>query len=297
MPRKAKGPRLYLRQRAGREPVWVILDSGRPETSTGCSEGDFEKAQGALAVYITEKYEPPKTQGKLRKTLVADVVNIYLRERAPKTADGGAWVSHILTPILGWWGSRTLADIRAKTCDDYVSHRLSQKVHSGTARHELSMFGSAIRYYHGSYGPLDAVPIITLPPKPPRRTDYWLTRKQVAERIRAARRLERCHHVIRALLIGVYSGTRPGAVLGLCWLPSTTGGWFDLESETLHRRAMGKAESNKRQPPARIHRRLLPHLRRWHRADASNGIIHACHYFGRPVSSIDSAWEAIETTG
>ena len=70
-------------------------------------------------------------------------------------------------------------------------------------------------------------------------------------------------------MIGVYSGTRPGTCLQLRWLPSTNGGWVDLDSETLHHRALGAQSSNKRQPPVRIHRRLLPHLKRWMQADMS----------------------------
>ena len=43
-------------------------------------------------------------------------------------------------------------------------------------------------------------------------------------------------HVARALLIGVYTGTRPGAIFALKWLPTPMDGWFDLESGVLHRK-------------------------------------------------------------
>ena len=42
--------------------------------------------------------------------------------------------------------------------------------------------------------------------------DYFLTRKDMADRIRAARRNPKAKHLVRALLIGIYTGTRPGAV-------------------------------------------------------------------------------------
>jgi integrase len=299
MPRPAKGARLVLRPgRRDRRAIWVIVDRGQ-ETSTGCGESDRAGADIALARYLTEKYEPPKTGGRLSKTTVADVVNLYLSEHGPETADKGAWIGWMATPILEWWGEKTLSEVNKSTCGQYVRWRTVQKVTDQTARHELKTLRAAIRYYHAStYGPLDAVPVITLPPKAPRRIDYWLTRKQVADRIRAARRIGRCQHIIRLLLIGVYSGTRPGAMLALRWIPSTAGGWIDLESETLHRRATGRGESKKRQPPVRIHRRLLPHLKRWKAQDEKKvegqpPITYVVHYFGGRVASVKKAWKAV----
>ena len=40
-------------------------------------------------------------------------------------------------------------------------------------------------------------------------------------------------HVARMLLIGIYTGTRPGAILALRWLPSIDAGWFDLDAGVL----------------------------------------------------------------
>jgi integrase len=294
MPRRAKGPRLHLRPaRADRAPVWVILDRGK-ESSTGCSEGDVEGAEGALAQYLIDKYEPPKTNGRLSKTLIADVVNVYLKERAPKTADKGAWVGFMCAPLLDYWGNKSLADVRAAACDAYVTWRTALNVGDQTARHELSILRAAINFYHANHGPLDAVPVVTLPPKASRRLDYWLTRKQVADRIRQARRKDkRWKHIARVLLIGVYTGTRPGAIRMARWVPSTSGGWFDLESETFHRRPVGKAETNKKQPAARIHSRLLPHLRRWKRLDEAKGISYVAHYYGKPIKKLRNAWASV----
>lgn len=294
MPRKSKGPRLWLRRdaRTG-TAIWAILDSGR-EKSTGCSEGDISCAEAELGRYLREKYEPPKTQGRLALTLVADVLTVYLKEHAPTRPDRGAWIGYMCGPILEWWGEKRLTNVNKTTCADFVKWRVKQSVSDQTARHELKTLRAAIRYYHASaHGPLESVPIVTLPDKAPPKTDYWLSRDQVAARIRAARRLPRCSHIARILLIGVYTGTRPGATRALQWEPSRQGGWFDLASETLHRRAQGKRESKKRQPPARIHAHLLPHLKRWKRADEAKGIKCVCHYSGRQVASVKKAWAAV----
>lgn len=296
MPRRAKGPRLLLRPaRHQRKATWVIVDRGQ-ETSTGCGEADSEGAESALARYITQKYEPPRTNGRLSKTAIPDVINLYLTEHAPSTSDKGVWIGYMAVSVLDWWGEKVLSDVNKTSCADYVKWRVKQNVTDQTARHELKTLRAAINYYHASsYGPLDAVPVVTLPAKSPQKVDYWLTRKQVADRLRAARRIPRCQHVVRLILIGVYSGTRPGATMALRWIPSTTGGWIDLDSETLHRRAIGKKQTKKLQPPVRIHRRLLPHLRRWREADMAKGITNVVHYFGGEVADVHKSWAKVAT--
>jgi integrase len=136
-------------------------------------------------------------------------------------------------------------------------------------------------------------PTVTLPEKAAPRKDYWLTRSEVAARLRRARKHAQTRHICRVLLIGVYSGTRPGAILGLRWLPSPAAGWVDLKSGTIHRAGTAERQSKKRKPPARIHTRLLPHLRRWKRVDADAGISFVVHYGGQPINKLRRAWATI----
>jgi integrase len=203
------------------------------------------------------------------------------------------FIIYTSAPIIEFWADKTLFEIKKKTCAEYVEWRTSQGVTLATARHDLKTLRAAVRYYHGEHGPLASVPVVHMPDKPQPRVDYWLTREKVAERIRSARRGVRTRHVIRLILIGVYTGTRPGACFKLRWLPSTEGGWIDLESETLHRRAVGTTETKKRAPAARIHRRLLPHLKRWRKADMAQGITHVIHYQGLSVLKVRKAWAQI----
>lgn len=294
MPRRSKGPRLYLRERAGRPALWVIRD-GDHEQSTGCIEGDAEGSQTAFADYLSSKYEAPRTNGRLDKTAITDVLMVYGKERAPLTRDGGAWIGYMCDPLEKWWGDKTLANVNATSCAKYLVWRLPQGVTDQTARHELKTLRAAINYYNGSeHGPLLAMPVVTLPAKKPPREDYHLTRKQAADRIRAARKLGRRYdHIIRLIIIGYYSGTRPGATKDLRWLPSPHGGWSDLESETLYRRGAGTAESMKRAPKARIHTRLLPWLRRWKAADAKIGCTHVINFYGKAIDRTDNAWRTV----
>lgn len=289
--RRAKPARLLLRRRAGREPVWVILDRGR-EQSTGCSAQDRAGADAALEAYLADKYAPPTGPRPLAALLIADVINVYLREHAPHVA-APSFLAATALPILDWWTGRTLADIRGATCRDYVAWR-TKAVSEATARHDLKTLRAAIRYYHAEHGPLPAVPDVTLPPKPEPRT-RWLTRAEAARMIRAARARQESRHVARFVLMGIYTGTRSAAILGLRWLPSTSSGHVDTDAGIIHRRAPGSRTTAKRQPPVRVPDRLRAHLRRWRRLDAAHGITWVVHYQGAPIAKMRRSWATART--
>ncbi len=100
----------------------------------------------------------------------------------------------------------------------------------------MEVLRAAINHYHKEYG-LDVVPAVTLPDKMPR--ERWLTRNEVRA-YKAARRLQKCDHIIRLVLIGTYTGTRLSPILGLQWMPNTTGGYVDLDKGVIYRKAMGE---------------------------------------------------------
>ena len=205
MPRHRKGARLYLRERAGRDPIYVILDGSR-EIGTGCGRDRSRDAEQMLASYIVSKYTPPEGDGenvKLSDILIADVMTAYLPEHAPHTASS-AWIGHSTKPILEWWGTKTLADVKGQACRDYVDWRTRQfvgnttkprndgtmpeprTVSSSTARHELTTLRAAIGHWHREHGPLPTLPAVTLPP-PPAPRDRWLLRTEPARLVRATR--------------------------------------------------------------------------------------------------------------
>ncbi len=299
MSRRRKGAYLYLRERRGRPAVWAIRD-GTHEVSTGCGAHDVAGAEEAIARYFARKYRPP---GALApdKLFIDEVLAAYLNEHA-KHSLSREFLVHTAAPILEWWAGKKLSDINGTSCRDYVTwrtrhtHRRARArktISDQTARHDLKTLRTAINWYHREYGPLPSVPIVTLPHRAPQKKDYWLTRDDVAARIRAARKSSRTAHVARQLLIGVYTGTRPGAILKLMWMPSPTGGWFDLDAGVLHRRGTDARRSKKRQPPARIPARLLPHLKRWHAMDIGKGISSVIHYQGAPVKKLRNSWTTV----
>jgi integrase len=300
MPRHRKPPRLYLRRsRDDRAGFWFILD-GPTARSTGCGELDFECAERALANYITSKYAPPGTVAT-GEVLVAEVMATYLQKHAARSPSR-EFLVHTSRPIIDWWGPRTLAEINAESCQLYVEWRTQQLhrhtkrekfVGEQTARHELKTLRTAINWYHANHRRLPDRPTVTLPARAPQRVDYWLSRTEVAARIRAARSNPLSHHIARFLLIGVYTGTRPGAILLLKWMPTPTGGWFDLDAGVLHRHGAKWRNSKKRQPATKIHERLLPHLVRWQRADLKVGIASVVSFKAKPVRKLRRSWNTV----
>ena len=148
------------------------------------------------------------------------------------------------------------------------------------ARRDLEVLRAAIGYWHREYGPLLSIPAVTLPPKPAAR-DRWLTRSEVARLLGVARHTP---HLARFILLGIYSGSRSGALLATQW------SWVDLVGGTTLRRAPGTTEDKqKRTPPARLSRRILAHLRRWKRLDSSvNGFV--IHYEGKRIQKMRRSW-------
>jgi integrase len=77
-------------------------------------------------------------------------------------------------------------------------------------------------------------------------------------------------HLRRFVLLGLYTGTRPGVLPKLLWSENQAQAWIDLERGWIYRRGRAEVDhKTKKRPMIRIPRRLLAHLRRWHRLDVA----------------------------
>lgn len=268
MPRRAIGPRLYWDRT---RKTWVIRD-GPAFIRTGAGEGSRREAEGSLARYIASKYRPEPSA----TPLIEDVLAAYGSEHGPHTRRPEN-VAHTIGNLLRWWGGMRVAEITARACRSYTEQRPR-----AAARRDLETLRAALLYWHREYGPLPSVPAIVLPEKQPPR-ERWLTRPEAARMLWAARRVP---HLARFILIGLYTGTRSGAILGLTW------GMVDVERGIMRRREVGVVESNKRRPPVRLGKRLLSHLRRWRQLDERSSIPskRVVHFGGLPVTKLRRSW-------
>lgn len=328
MPRQSKGPRLYLRQgrvepstRKRREPVWVIRD-GSAEISTGRTRDELDAASRDLSAYIASKWAPAEgyNPSDPSQVLIAEALALYSLEKGPKLADPKS-VAGWLRNLSAWWGDKTVADVKRSSCQAYVKWRTAQPIASGngttgrmvtdqTARRELETLSAAIGYWHGEHT-LTSVPKVDLPAKPESPRDA-LSRSQAAALLRAARGHKRRPdgswepatpqvkamrlHLVRFLLIGLYTGTRSKVTTILLWEESAKQAWVDLDKGMIYRRGKGERDkATKRRPVVRLPSRLLAHMRRWReidrkqeaeaqRKDPLASRVSVLHFGGAPIS-------------
>lgn len=305
MGRPSKGARLYLRHnrvdpRSGSRlaAIYFIRD-GSTNRSTGFGPDRLEEAEEALAAYLDARrrqtLKARATADDPADVLIADVVALYAREKAPLTADPKS-VAGRLSIILEWWGAMTLADIRRSTCLGYVAHREGQpirayknassapRVSAASARRELEDLSSAVTWWAAEH-PLTRRPIFTYPATTAGSPRDALSRADAAALLWASmgwrkgqdgrwRRLSKSaianrRHLRRFILLGLYSGSRPGVLPKLRWRQADDAAWVDLSKGWIYRRGRREADHpTKKRPAFRIPKRLYAHLRRWERLDA-----------------------------
>lgn len=303
MPRRAKGPRLYLRTgrrdaRSGKPlpDVWVIRDGTR-EVGTGCGPDELPAAERELGAYLAQKFTAPVLKADSRRdpslVLVAEVVALYSQDKAAISGLDRATFARFVANLLGWWGERTLSDVKRSTCQAYAAHRQAQpdarykdpttapRVSSETARRELEILQASIGHWHGE-DTLTTRPVVWLPDKPESPRDA-LTRSEAAALLKAAMGWRKTEtgwtrlsgsaranraHLRRFILIGLYTGTRHSAMRALLWEEAVKQAWVDLDKGMIYRRGKGERETAKRRPVVKLPRRLLAHMRRWRRLDS-----------------------------
>lgn len=201
----------------------------------------------------------------------------------------------MLDRINDFFGEMLVTEIRGQACRDYADDRGNE----GGSRRDLEALRAAINYYHAEHT-LDMIPKVTLPDKGMPR-ERWLTRQEIARLIRAARKTKQCHHLVRLILIGLYTGTRLSAVLNLQWMPNTNGGHVDIAKGVIYRKAEGeRVAHNKRKTPVKVPPRLMRFLRYWYAADTAVDELgrevrlrYTVHYRGEKMTKPHKAFRTI----
>jgi integrase len=306
MPRPSKGARLYKRKtrysngKLVGQPVWLIKDGDR-HIATGCVASASQtkpprEAEQALADYIAKKYQPERNRRDIDDIDCADVLSIYLSD-VGEPSDQFEIIARI-ERLNEYWGGKTLSAVNAQTCSGYTRHR----GHKGGARRDLETLRAAINH-HAKEGFHRGVVRVSLPPKGEAR-DRWLTGKEAAALLWHCwrhREKQTIHagsgkgqpvlttkrplrHVARFILIGLYTGTRAGAIATASPYAEQGRSFVDLERGIFYRKAIGRRATKKRQTPAPVPPRLLVHLRRW----KERKLIANCfvEFNGKPVASV-----------
>lgn len=307
MPRPKKGARLWLRAEQRRDgklhqrAMWFIKDAGRL-VATGCAADETEAAEQKLVAYLAGKYEPERKARDIERIDVADVLSIYHSDTRDKQANPVRFDGRIQRLAL-WWGGKMLSEVTGANCRAYAEHRGK----AGGARRDLEDLRAAINH-HSKEGLHRGVVRVVLPQKGAPR-ERWLTRDEAAHllwvcwRAREEQTIHRgprkgqkvltdrrpLRHIARFILIGLYTGTRAGAVATASPVRAIGRSWVDLERGIFYRLAEGKRATNKRQPPVPIPPNLLSHLRRWHRLGIAK--THFVEWNGNPVQSVKTGFK------
>ncbi|WP_371814986.1 tyrosine-type recombinase/integrase [Bradyrhizobium sp. CCBAU 51753] len=114
------------------------------------------------------------------------------------------------------------------------------------------------------------------------------TGSSIGDPVRTDRRPLR--HVARFILIGLYPGTRAGAIAAASPYRELGHSYVDLERGIFYRRPIGKRATKKRQTPAPLPPRLLAHMRRW----KDRKLISTCfvEFNGKPVASVKKGFKS-----
>lgn len=288
MPRQAQGARLWLRKANQKnKSVWIIRDGNR-FISTGCSAENRGEAEKRLSEYISDKYQPERLNCRHPSNIpIADVLNIYLQDKAPKHARPIETIARVAR-LLDYFGNKNLSYITGPTCRAYSTQRRSLS----SARRELEDLRAAI-IYHRREGLCEQIVDVPLPERSPAR-ERWLSRSEAALLLRTAYR--RSPHVARFILVGLYTGSRSGAILGASMTAVSGKGFVDLNKGVFYRKAFGSKKTKKRQPPVPIPQRLRSHILRWKKLGYC--IDSLIEFDRQPILRITKAFDkAVEAAG
>lgn len=229
MPKKSRGPHLKWRKDKG---AWYIYayKNGR-EQCRSTSTDDHTEAQKALAAFIIESSRPDGRHTPAERA-IADSLADYADERGVNLKSQKTFTT-CLERLNEFWGKKAASAVNENNCREYHTHRNKQfrsrpkakwlypdqnmrSVSPSQISRELSVLQAALNH-DWKKGRLDQY-VHVWKPKFDNRKDRWLTRQEAAALLRAARaKPEARKYLPLFIILGLYTGARHSAILGLTW--------------------------------------------------------------------------------
>jgi integrase len=201
-----------------------------------------------------------------------------MKERGPRVAAQDR-IAYAVLALTDFYKGLSTADVTPQTCARYADNRGRSP---GTVRRELGVLRAAVNHAHRN-GRITRPVAVQLPERPEPR-DRWLTRKEAAALIRAARTPQSRLYLPLFILIGLYTGRRKEAILSLRW-PQV-----NLEACTINFDVAGRRRTNKKRGIIKIPSRLLPHLRRARQRGTDLGYV--LHVNGERIKDVKKGFAA-----
>jgi integrase len=213
--------------------TWAVYDKRRRISTGSASRSEAERF---LADYLAAKARPQAGQ-----QTVANLLTSYLATRHGPGRERLEWAHKRLTASIGQKPADRLTDDDARA---YARQRAAEGAAAGTARTELQALRAALRWRYG-----EKAPAVPLPQKAEPR-ERWLTRDE------SDRLLAHCErpHIRLAIMLGLHTGARIGAILGLTWER------VDLARGLIDFREPGATRTRKRKVAVPINEVLAPEL-------------------------------------
>ena len=280
MPRKPTPPRVVWRPDRN---IYVIrYREGGQKRELGTRATSHIEAEKELAAFLGRRAIDAAQQSDSRPLPISLIIARYLDARNGQVQDP-ARIAYAASALLSWWGSKLPGDVRGATCSQYRAYRIGQGVKDGTVRRELTVLQAALNFAHREQ--IIQHPIKVEKPSDGMPRERWLTRDEAAQLLWHARSTP---HLATFIRIGLATGQRKQVILRLSWIPSIAGGHVDLDANRINFSAVGRRQTNKRQPLVPISPALARHLRHV-RTKTSAAVI---EYHGQPVFNVKKAFAA-----
>ena len=311
-----------------RDYRWYVVwreHGQRRERATGLDHrATPQERDAALAQFLASQEQGRRPSGPRHpdQITIAEALALYGENHAPATASSDR-IGIAISMLAQWWGEGRLSGVTAHACRRYakerkeqiISARLARRAETearyrakgkepppplksteasdGTIRRELGVLRAAINWCH-TEGLLVQPPPVWLPDKPMAR-ERWLTRQEAACLLREARKLNRSKSYLPLfILLGLYTGARKEAILGLQWQSNTVGGRVDLERGLIDYRKPGQAQTAKRRTAIPIPNRVRPFLQ----AAEKKTRQYVLEYKGEKIGNVKKAFAvAAQTAG
>ncbi len=323
--RKAPGlPTLRLEQ--GREgPHWAIVVDDLV-IFLNLREEEMSSAQDMLARFVSGRklrLGPGMSFGPLclynALMWARDTVNDRLATGQASKRSGGIEIGRIRR-LMTYWSCFTVSEVTPEQIGDFTDRRRdgldpftdSGPVSKATVKMELKILERAVNKYSRSFG-LNGVLFLDTQMRRSDKSPAIISRSEIARLLWATlgykwdnERQRMVHnsneharfktrqtrlHVARLILIAIYTASDFLTILNLRWDAAETGdeSFVELGAErsTLYRLGKDAAPGKQAGIGIVLNRRIVAHLRRWHRQDMARGATHVI-MFGNPLKPLQS---------
>lgn len=218
MPRRKKRDQDGIYQRQRSPYWWATLPNGRggsTRRSTRIAIADDPsgvKAKAVRAGWIAEGPPVPIRQGPtFDELLLAYLGQVTPTKRAP---DRDRFSAKALTPVFTGLPITSIGAVEVRA---YIAARTAAGIQPGTLNKEIGFMSAATNWARTELEWDIQNPWQSRRQTEPSGRDRWLTETEAGQLLGAALKVDKAWHLADFIRLGLYSGMRPGEMLGLEW--------------------------------------------------------------------------------